>query len=64
MTQWGSLGTHPGEFRFEGDFEVIDQIDTGAIGLRSVVAGGIARDESGYIYITDPFNDRIQRFHP
>ena len=64
LTQWGSLGTHAGEFRFEGDFEIIDEIETGAVVRRTVVAGGIARDETGYIYVTDPFNDRIQRFHP
>ena len=39
-------------------------MNTGRMGLRSVVAGGIARDEEGFIYVADSFNDRIQKFQP
>ena len=64
LTRWGNLGSGPGEFNFKGDFAVIDDIETGSVALRSVVAGGIARDGNGYIYIADSFNNRIQRFYP
>ncbi len=64
LTQWGSLGSDFGEFRFKGDFAVIDDIETSESVLRSVVAGAIARDRNGYIYVADSFNNRIQRFSP
>ena len=37
---------------------------TGEVGEREVVAGGIARDAEGSIYVADTFNDRIQKFQP
>ncbi|MEE3234349.1 MAG: hypothetical protein VX294_09300 [Candidatus Latescibacterota bacterium] len=64
LTRWGDWGSDPGEFSFKGDFAVIDDIETGDVVLRSVVAGGIARDGDGYIYVADSFNNRIQRFYP
>ncbi len=64
LTRWGNPGSGPGEFSFKGDFAVIDDIETGSVVLRSVVAGGIACDRDGYIYIADSFNNRIQRFYP
>ena len=64
LTQWGNWGIDSGEFRFKGEFAVIDDIETGEPVQRSVVAGGIARDRNGYIYVADSFNNRIQRFSP
>jgi hypothetical protein len=37
---------------------------TGATAERRVVAGGIARDQQGHIYVADTFNHRIQKFQP
>ena len=37
---------------------------TGEKAERNVVAGGIARDGAGFIYVADTFNDRIQKFQP
>jgi sugar lactone lactonase YvrE len=31
---------------------------------KEVVAGGIARDHDGFIYVADTFNGRIQKFAP
>jgi len=63
-TRWGSVGDGPGQFRFSGEVEVIEEMASGRTSLRSVVAGGIARDSEGYIYVADTFNDRIQKFQP
>ena len=63
-TRWGRAGDGPGQFRFDGQVEVVEEMNTGRTGLRSVVAGGIARDEEGFIYVADSFNDRIQKFQP
>ena len=37
---------------------------TGEKDERGVVAGGIARDAAGFVYVADTFNDRIQKFQP
>ena len=63
-TRWGRAGDGPGQFRFEGQIEVVEEMNTGRTGMRSVVAGGIARDDEGFIYVADSFNDRIQKFQP
>jgi DNA-binding beta-propeller fold protein YncE len=63
-TRWGRVGDAPGQFRFSGEVEVVDEMTSGRTSLRSVVAGGIARDNEGYIYVADTFNDRIQKFRP
>jgi hypothetical protein len=63
-TRWGYAGDGPGQFRFAGEVEVVDEMASGSTSLRSVVAGGIARDREGYIYVADTFNDRIQKFQP
>ena len=31
---------------------------------KEVVAGGIARDHDGFVYVADTFNGRIQKFAP
>jgi len=64
LTRWGQKGSGPGEFRFAGRIAVIDDMTTGRTTERQVVAGGIAKDREGYIYVADTFNDRIQKFQP
>jgi hypothetical protein len=64
LTRWGSAGSEPGQFRFFGEMEVVEDMASGRVGVREVVAGGIGRDREGYIYVADTFNDRIQKFHP
>ena len=43
---------------------LVFDLEAGTVTERSVVAGGIARDEEGYIYVADTFNHRIQKFQP
>ncbi len=61
-TWWGSSGK--GEFAFSGKAAVIDNLESGRLLEREVVAGGIARDASGSVYVADTFNNRIQKFWP
>ena len=63
-TGWGSSGTGEGEFAFSGKAVVVDNLESGRLVERDVVAGGIARDASGSVYIADTFNNRIQKFWP
>ncbi len=63
-TRWGRPGDGAGEFRFAGSVEVVEEMNSGRTSMRPVVAGGIARDAAGYIYVADSFNDRIQKFQP
>ena len=55
ITQWGQPGDAPGEFNF-GDGRPVAQ------GFN--LAGSIAVDSEGYIYVADVFNRRIQKFAP
>ena len=64
LTRWGSIGTAEGQFRFAGRLEVVADMATGEKAERNVVAGGIACDDAGFIYVADTFNDRIQKFQP
>lgn len=64
LTRWGEEGSGAGQFRFAGRATVLDDVEMGTVTERSVVAGGIARDEEGYIYVADTFNHRIQKFQP
>ncbi len=64
LTSWGGEGGARGEFRFSGSIAVIDDLATGTTAQRRVVAGGIARDREGYIYVADTFNNRVQKFSP
>ena len=64
LTRWGQQGEDAGHFRFSGSHVVIDDISSGTMAERQVVAGGIARDRRGYIYVADTFNNRIQKFQP
>lgn len=64
LTQWGEEGAGDDQFRFTGRIQVVVNIATGEEGERKVVAGGIARDAEGFIYVADTFNDRIQKFQP
>ena len=64
LTRWGRAGDGDGEFRFTGSFRVVDDMATGSTRQREVVAGGIARDSQGFLYVADTFNDRIQKFQP
>ena len=64
LTLWGGEGEGPGMFRFAGVATVIEDITTGRTVARRVVAGGIARDREGYVYVADTFNNRIQKFQP
>lgn len=64
LTNWGQEGSRIGQFRFAGQTTVIDDMALGTVADRWVVAGGIARDGEGYIYVADTFNNRIQKFQP
>lgn len=55
LTQWGTRGSKEGEF----DFGVVGNTDI----FRSL-AGSIAVDDEGLIYVADVFNNRIQQFAP
>ncbi|MBI2503761.1 MAG: hypothetical protein HYW07_11090 [Candidatus Latescibacteria bacterium] len=64
LTSWGREGGGAGAFRFAGEAEVIEDMASGRTARRRVVAGGIARDQEGYIYVADTFNNRVQKFQP
>ena len=64
LTRWGEEGEEDDQFRFTGRIRVVVDMATGEEGEREVVAGGIARDAEGFIYVADTFNDRIQKFQP
>ena len=64
LTRWGEEGAGDDQFRFTGRIQVVVDMATGEEGEREVVAGGIARDAEGFIYVADTFNDRIQKFQP
>ena len=64
LTAWGEGGEGAGQFRFAGRTTVIRGLRTSMTTEAEVVAGGIGRDDSGYLYVADTFNNRIQKFHP
>lgn len=64
LTRWGREGGAEGQFRFAGRIEVVANMATGEKAERKVVAGGIARDAEGFVYVADTFNNRIQKFQP
>ena len=64
LTRWGEEGAGDDQFRFTGRIQVVVDMATGEANEREVVAGGIARDAEGFIYVADTFNDRIQKFQP
>lgn len=64
LTRWGEAGGGGDQFRFTGRVQVVVDMATGEAGEREVVAGGIARDAEGFIYVADTFNNRIQKFQP
>jgi DNA-binding beta-propeller fold protein YncE len=64
LTRWGREGDAPGTFRLSGTATVIEALSTSTTAERQVVAGGIARDAEGYLYVADTFNNRIQKFQP
>ena len=64
LTRWGQAGTGAGEFAFAGEVAVVENMATCQTARRRVVAGGIARDPQGYLYVADTFNNRVQQFQP
>jgi len=64
LTRWGTEGDEHGAFQFRGRARVIDDIAAGTTREKEVVAGGIARDRQGFVYVADTFNNRIQKFQP
>ena len=64
LTRWGGEGEGDDQFRFTGRIQVVVDMATSKESEREVVAGGIARDAEGFIYVADTFNDRIQKFQP
>ncbi|MBT3345262.1 MAG: hypothetical protein HN712_26535 [Gemmatimonadetes bacterium] len=64
LTRWGRQGDGQGQFSFRGKAWVIDDLTSGTRHQRDVVAGGIAVDADGFVYIADTFNNRIQKFEP
>ena len=64
LTRWSEDVGSGSAFRFAGNADVVDDLDTGRTRSRSVLAGGIARDRDGFVYVADTFNNRIQKFRP
>ena len=65
LTRWAPGGEKEEDaFRFGGTVTVVDDLDLGSTTDRRVLAGGIALDSEGYIYVADTFNNRIRKFHP
>ena len=52
ITAWGRRGNADGEFDFGNGLTDLD------------LAGSVAVDQQGYIYVADPGNKRIQKFAP
>jgi len=57
VTQWGQLGSDPGEFNFGSG-------EQPASGQGLNFSGSIVVDDHGYIYVADVGNRRIQKFAP
>ena len=64
LTRWGKRTDGSETFDFTGSLAVIDDMSDGSLRDKEVVAGGIARDVEGYIYVADTFADRIQKYRP
>jgi hypothetical protein len=64
LTRWGKRTDGSESFDFTGSLPVIDDMSNGTLRDKEVVAGGIARDAQGYIYVADTFNNRIHKFLP
>ncbi|MEE2658163.1 MAG: hypothetical protein VX733_06635 [Candidatus Latescibacterota bacterium] len=64
LTRWGCNGDGFACFDFSGKMMVLDDVIMGTRREQDVVAGGIARDRQGYVYVADTFNNRIQKFQP
>jgi hypothetical protein len=65
LTRWGgTVGGGPSEFRFRGIASVLADVNGSVPADKEVVAGGIARDHDGFVYVADTFNGRIQKFAP
>ncbi len=64
LTRWASGGEDGEAFRFGGTVTVVDDLGLGSTTGRKVLAGGVALDSEGYIYVADTFNNRIRKFHP
>ena len=64
LTRWGKRTDGTGGFDFSGTVAVIDDMSAGSLRQKEVVAGGIARDAEGYIYVADTFSDRIHKYRP
>ena len=64
LTRWGKRTDGSGSFNFTGTLAVIDDMSDGSLREKEVVAGGIARDVDGTIYVADTFSDRIHKYHP
>jgi hypothetical protein len=64
LTRWGKRTDGSESFNFTGSLSVIDDMSDGSLREKEVVAGGIARDADGYIYVADTFGNRIHKFLP
>ena len=64
LTRWALSDESEPTFQFSGIATVVDDLENGATRERRVVAGGIAIDANGYIYVADTFNNQIQKFDP
>jgi hypothetical protein len=63
LTRWGrTAGDEPSSFSFRGTAAVLTDVSGSAPIEKEVVAGGIARDHDGFVYVADTFNGRIQKF--
>lgn len=64
LTRWGEPGRGSAQFRFRGKAAVLADVSGTPPMTKQVVAGGIARDHDGFVYVADTFNGRIQKFAP
>ena len=64
LTSWGKRTDGSTSFNFTGTVAVIDDMAAGSLRDKEVVAGGIARDAEGYIYVADTFGDLIHKYQP
>jgi DNA-binding beta-propeller fold protein YncE len=65
LTRWGgTAGAAASAFGFRGTTSVLADVSGSRPQDKEVVAGGIACDHDGFVYVADTFNGRIQKYAP